>query len=526
MTTRTIQTALLSVSDKAGVVDLARALHGRGVALISTGGTASALRDADLPVRDVAELTGFPEMMDGRVKTLHPAVHGGLLARRDDPAHLAAAQAHGIADVDLLVVNLYPFAATVASGAGRDAVIEQIDIGGPAMVRSAAKNHDGVAVVTDPADYPALLEELGEGAATGEPFRRRMAAKAFAHTAAYDAAIAGWFAHADQGQMLPDQLTIAATKAAELRYGENPHQSAALYLPQGLSTRGVAQAEVVQGKALSYNNLADADAALGLVAEFRDGPPACVIVKHANPCGVAQAGSLADAYRAAFQCDSVSAFGGIVAVNRPLDEATARAVTEIFTEVMVAPDADEAARAVFAGKRNLRLLLTGELPDPARPGLEMRSIAGGLLVQSRDGGGGADWRVVTARAPTEREMADARFAWTVARHVKSNAIVYAKDGATAGVGAGQMNRRDSARIAAAKAREAAEVFGWDQPRTVGSAVASDAFFPFADGLVEAAEAGATCVVQPGGSVRDDEVISAADERGLAMVLTGVRHFRH
>ena len=311
-----------------------------------------------------------------------------------------------------------------------------------------------------------------------------------------------------------------------MRYGENPHQAAALYRPQGPVAQGVAQAEVVQGKALSYNNLADADAALGLVAEFRDGPPACVIVKHANPCGVAQAGSLAEAYRAAFRCDSVSAFGGIVAVNRPLDEATARAVTDIFTEVVVAPSADEAARAVFAAKRNLRLLLTGALPDPARPGLEMRSIAGGLLVQSRDGGGEADWRVVTKRAPSESEMADARFAWTVARHVKSNAIVYAKDGATAGVGAGQMNRRDSARIAAAKAREAAELFGWPEPRTVGSAVASDAFFPFADGLIEAAEAGATCVVQPGGSVRDEEVVAAADERGLAMVFTGVRHFRH
>ncbi len=530
MTTRAIRTALLSVSDKAGLADLARALSDKGVALVSTGGTATALRDAGLTVRDVSDLTGVPEMMDGRVKTLHPAVHGGLLARRDDPAHQAAAEAHGIAGIDLLVVNLYPFAATVASGADRDTVIETIDIGGPAMVRSAAKNHDGAAVLTDPADYPALLEELGEGTATDEPFRRRMAAKAFAHTAAYEAAIAGWFAPeltgADQGQRLPATLTLAATKAAELRYGENPHQSAALYLPQGPVARGVAQAEIVQGKALSYNNLADADAALGLVAEFRDGPPACVIVKHANPCGVAQADSLADAYRAAFQCDSVSAFGGIVAVNRPLDEATARAVTEIFTEVVVAPEADEAARAVFAAKRNLRLLLTGALPDPARPGLEMRTIAGGLLVQSRDGGGAADWRVVTRRAPTERELADARFAWTVARHVKSNAIVYARDGATAGVGAGQMNRRDSARIAAAKAREAAESFGWAEPRTVGSAVASDAFFPFADGLVEAAEAGATCVVQPGGSMRDAEVIAAADERGLAMVFTGVRHFRH
>ena len=527
MTTPTIKTALLSVSDKSGLADLARALSTKGVRLVSTGGTATALRDAGLPVRDVSDLTGFPEMMDGRVKTLHPAVHGGLLARRDDAAHRAAAAEHGIAGIDLLVVNLYPFAATVASGADRDTVIEQIDIGGPAMVRSAAKNHDGVTVLTDPDDYPALLEELGEGTETAEPFRRRMAAKAFAHTAAYDAAIAGWFAFADQGQTLPETLTIGAAKAADLRYGENPHQSAALYIPQGPVARGVAQAEVVQGKALSYNNLADADAALGLVAEFRDGPPACVMVKHANPCGVAQAASLEDAYRGAFQCDSVSAFGGIVAVNRPLDEATARAVTEIFTEVVVAPDADEAARVVFAAKKNLRLLLTGALPDPTRPGLEMRSIAGGLLVQSRDSGGSeADWRVMTVRAPTERELADARFAWTVARHVKSNAIVYARDGATAGVGAGQMNRRDSARIAASKAREAAATFGWGEPRTVGSAVASDAFFPFADGLIEAAEAGATCIIQPGGSMRDEEVIAAADERGLAMVFTGVRHFRH
>ncbi len=521
----TIRRALLSVSDKAGIVALATTLAGWGVELVSTGGTAAALRDAGLAVRDVADLTGFPEMMDGRVKTLHPAVHGGLLAVRGDASHGAAMEAHGIGAIDLAVVNLYPFAATVAQGAARDAIIENIDIGGPAMVRSAAKNHAAVAVLTDPADYAAII---AGGGGTDLALRRRLAAKAFAHTASYDGAIAQWFGFADQQQMFPETLPMTARRQDELRYGENPHQRAAFYVPAGASASGIGQAQQVQGKALSYNNLNDADAALELIAEWRDAAPACVIVKHANPCGVATGATLADAYRAAFECDSVSAFGGIIAVNRPIDGPTAEAITDIFTEVVVAPDADGEALAVFARKKNLRLLLTGTLPDPARSGLTMKTIAGGWLVQSRDNGRitAANCTVVSHRQPEPAEMADALFAWTVAKHVKSNAIVYAKDGVTAGIGAGQMNRRDSARIAAAKAREAAETYGWDKPRTIGAAVASDAFFPFADGLMAAVEAGATCVIQPGGSVRDDEVIAAADAAGLAMLFTGIRHFRH
>ena len=524
-----VRRALLSVSDKAGLAELAAALVRHGVELVSTGGTAKALRAAGHDVRDVADLTGFPEMMDGRVKTLHPTVHGGILAVRDDAAHVAAMEAHGIGGIDLVVVNLYPFAQTVAAGAGRDNIIENIDIGGPAMVRSAAKNHAFVGIVTEPEDYAALITELdANGGATTLGLRKRLAATAFAHTAAYDSMIAQWFAFADQGHFFPPTLPLTTKLASELRYGENPHQRAALYLPVGPAARGIAQARQVQGKELSYNNINDADAALELVAEFRDAAPTCVIVKHANPCGVASGASLAEAYGAALKCDDVSAFGGIIAVNRALDGATAEAISSIFTEVVVAPDADADALAVFAKKKNLRLLLTGELPDPARGGIMMKTIAGGWLAQSRDNGRitRADLKVVTARAPSDAEIADALFAWTVAKHVKSNAIVYAKDGVTAGIGAGQMNRRDSARIAAAKAREAAESHGWGEARTVGSAVASDAFFPFADGLLAAVEAGATCVIQPGGSIRDDEVVAAADAAGLAMVFTGMRHFRH
>ena len=519
----TITRALLSVSDKTGIVELAQALAQRGVELVSTGGTATILRAAGLAVRDIADLTGFPEMMDGRVKTLHPNVHGGLLARRDDPAHRAAADAHGIGMIDLVVVNLYPFAQTVTRGAARDEVIENIDIGGPSMVRSAAKNHAHVAIVTDPADYPLVA-----GGTTTLADRKRLAAKAYALTAQYDATIAAWFAFADQGEMFPEAVAIPLRRDQELRYGENPHQRAALYLPAGPAVRGIAQAEQVQGKALSYNNYNDADAALELVAEFAAAGPTCVIVKHANPCGVASADTLLDAYRAAFACDSVSAFGGIIAVNRRLDGATAEAIADIFTEVVVAPEADDDARAVFARKKNLRLLLTGAMPDAMRPGLTMKSIAGGFLLQSRDTGvlTDAELKVVTKRQPTPRELADCRFAWLVAKHVKSNAIVYARDGATAGIGAGQMNRLESARIAAWKARDAADKAGWETPRTIGSAVASDAFFPFADGLLAAVEAGATAVIQPGGSIRDDEVIAAADAAGLAMVFTGMRHFRH
>ena len=524
-----IKRALLSVSDKAGLVELGHSLAARHVELVSTGGTAKTLRDAGLQVKDISELTGFPEMMDGRVKTLHPKVHGGLLAVRDNAEHVASMKEHDIGAIDLVVVNLYPFAQTVAKGASRDEIIENIDIGGPSMVRSAAKNHAYVTIVTDPADYDNLIAELEEsGGKTSYDFRRKCAAKAYSATAAYDSMISQWFAFADQQQLFPDMLAVNGNRLEELRYGENPHQRAALYLPLGPHSSGIAQAEQVQGKELSYNNYNDADAALELVSEFRDGPPTVVIVKHANPCGVATGETLIDAYRAALECDSVSAFGGIVAVNRPLDAATAEAITEIFTEVVAAPSASDAAKEIFAKKKNLRLLLTGDLPDPQRGGLAIKPITGGLLVQSRDNGHVAesDFKVVTKRAPTAQELADCRFAWTIAKHVKSNAIVYAKDGATAGIGAGQMNRRDSARIAAIKAKEAAETYGWASPRTVGSAVASDAFFPFADGLLAAAEAGATAVIQPGGSMRDDEVIAAADEAGLAMVFTGMRHFRH
>jgi phosphoribosylaminoimidazolecarboxamide formyltransferase/IMP cyclohydrolase len=519
-----IRRALLSVSDKTGIVDLATALAGKGVELVSTGGTATALREAGLIVRDVSDLTGFPEMMDGRVKTLHPMVHGGLLAVRDDADHVQAMTDHNIGAIDLVVVNLYPFAATVAKRAARDEIIENIDIGGPSMVRSAAKNHAFVAIVTDPADYAAIAR--GE---TTLDERRKLAAKAFAATATYDSMIASWFAFADQGDRFPQTLPLVLSRAGEeLRYGENPHQAAAFYAATGPAVRGIGQARQVQGKALSYNNYNDADAALELIAEFRNAAPTCVIVKHANPCGVATAPTLVEAYEAAFACDTVSAFGGIIAVNRPLDLKTAEAITGIFTEVVVAPEAEAEAVALFASKKNLRLLLTGELPDPHRPGLSAKSIAGGWLVQGRDNGSIDEnaLRVVTRRQPTPQEMADCRFAWIVAKHVKSNAIVYAKDGATAGVGAGQMNRLESARIAAWKARDAAEKAGWAEPQTIGSAVASDAFFPFADGLLAAVEAGATAVIQPGGSIRDDEVIAAADEAGLAMIFTGMRHFRH
>ncbi|MDJ0979591.1 MAG: bifunctional phosphoribosylaminoimidazolecarboxamide formyltransferase/IMP cyclohydrolase [Erythrobacter sp.] len=540
MTDVVIKRALLSVSDKSGLAELGQALAARGVELVSTGGTARTLREAGLDVRDVSDLTGFPEMMDGRVKTLHPKVHGGLLALRDNDEHVAAMEAHDIGAIDLVVVNLYPFEATVAKGAGRAETIENIDIGGPSMVRSAAKNHGFVTVLTDPADYAGLLDEMeARGGATGAAFRIRMAGKAYARTAAYDAAIANWFAYGDaftnplgpealQATPFTPTMPLAFTLEDTLRYGENPHQSAAVYIPQATAGAGVPQAEQLQGKALSYNNLNDADAALELAAEFSGQDPAVVIVKHANPCGVAQSGTLLEAWEAALACDSVSAFGGIVAVNAELDGATAEAIANIFTEVVIAPTVSDEARAIFAKKKNLRLLECGVLPDPRRGGFAMKTIAGGLLIQSRDSGAAteADLKVVTERAPTEQELKDCLFAWTVARHVKSNAIVYAKDGATAGIGAGQMNRRDSARIAAIKAKEAAETHGWSEPRTAGSAVASDAFFPFADGLVSAAEAGASAVIQPGGSIRDEEVIAAADEAGLAMVFTGMRHFRH
>jgi phosphoribosylaminoimidazolecarboxamide formyltransferase/IMP cyclohydrolase len=524
-----VKRALISLSDKSGLDELAAGLARHGVEIVSTGGTAAKLRETGAEVRDISDLTGFPEMMDGRVKTLHPKVHGGLLGVRDNPEHADAMAEHGIAPIDLVVVNLYPFLNTVMSGADRDTIIENIDIGGPSMVRSAAKNHAHVAIVTDPSDYAALMNELdAHDGSTSLELRKKLAAKAFALTAAYDSTISQWFAFADQAERWPGSWTFASKLKMGLRYGENPHQQAALYVPVGPHVRGIAQAEQVQGKELSYNNLNDANAALELVSEFREADPTVVIVKHANPCGVATRGSLIDAWREALACDSVSAFGGIVATNRPLDAETAEAITQIFTEVVVAPDAEDDAKAIFAKKKNLRLLLTGELPDPRRGGQTMAVITGGLLMQDRDNGMVArdELKCVTKRQPTDQELADCLFAWTVAKHVKSNAIVYAKDGVTAGIGAGQMNRRDSARIAAIRAKEAAEANGWPEPRTVGSAVASDAFFPFADGLLAAADAGATAVIQPGGSIRDEEVIAAADEAGLAMLFTGMRHFRH
>ena len=517
--------ALLSVSDKTGLVDLARALAGMGVALVSTGGSSAQLRMAGLAVEDVAEVTGYPEMMDGRVKTLHPAIHGGLLALRDDDEHLVAMAAHGIAPIDLLISNLYPFEATVARGASAADCIETIDIGGPAMIRAAAKNHRFVAVVTDPADYAGLLAEMrAHDGATRFAFRQRVALAAYGRTAAYDAAVSGWMASA-LGEATPARRTFAGTLAQTLRYGENPHQRGAFYR-DGSDRPGVATAHQHQGKALSYNNIADTDAAFELVAEFAGQGPACVIVKHANPCGVATGATLAEAYSRAHDCDRTSAFGGIVALNRPLDAETAERICEIFTEVVIAPGADADAVEVFAKKKNLRLLTTEGLPDAAAAGLAFRQVAGGFLVQDRDAVALGDLAVVTRREPTEAEMRDMRFAWTVAKHVKSNAIVYAKGGATVGIGAGQMSRIDATRIAARKAEDMAETLTLPAPPTQGSVVASDAFFPFADGLEAAAEAGATAVIQPGGSMRDAEVIAAADARGLAMVFTGQRHFRH
>jgi len=520
--------ALLSVSDKTGVVEFARALAGYGIELISTGGTREALSKAGLVVSDIAELTGFPEMMDGRVKTLHPAVHGGVLAIRNNPAHLEAMRAHGIRPIDVVVVNLYPFEDTVARGANFAACIENIDIGGPAMIRSAAKNHADVAVLVDAGDYAAVLEELARhGGMTTLALRRRLAAKAFARTAAYDAAIANWFANT-LGDIAPDYRTFGGRLIEALRYGENPHQSAAFYRTPD-KRFGVATARQAQGKQLSYNNINDTDAAYECVAEFDPArTAACAIIKHANPCGVAEGENLVDAYRKALACDPVSAYGGIVALNRTLDADAAHAITEIFTEVIIAPDATEEAIAIVGARRNLRLLIAGGLPDPRATGLTAKTVAGGLLVQSRDNALVDDMELkpVTKRAPSNAELRDLRFAFRVAKHVKSNTIVYAKDLATVGIGAGQMSRVDSARIAARKAADAAAAAGLKEPATKGSVVASDAFFPFADGLLVAIEAGATAVIQPGGSMRDDEVIKAADDHGVAMVFTGTRHFRH
>ncbi|MGO9135093.1 MAG: bifunctional phosphoribosylaminoimidazolecarboxamide formyltransferase/IMP cyclohydrolase [Methylovirgula sp.] len=527
-THRPITRALLSVSDKTGLLDFARALDQRGISLISTGGTSKALVSGGLAVLDVADLTGFPEMMDGRVKTLHPKVHGGLLAVRENPEHEAAMLAHGIAPIDLLVVNLYPFEATVAAGARFEDCIENIDVGGPAMIRGAAKNFDAVTVIVDVDDYAALLDDLAlHNGSTSLAFRKAMAQKAFARTAAYDAAISNWFAGAI-GETSPAYRAFGGKKIMNLRYGENPHQSAGFYASPSQGA-GIASARQLQGKELSYNNVGDTDAALDLVAEFDPAKSAAVaIIKHANPCGVATAENLADAYRLALRCDPVSAFGGIIALNRKLDVATAQEIVKIFTEVIIAPEADEGAVAILATKQNLRLLVTGALPDPRRSDWLYKPVSGGFLVQSRDNAviDDMDLRIVTKRAPTNAELADLKFAFRVAKYVKSNAIVYAKAGATVGIGAGQMSRVDSSRIAAQKAADAAQTAGLSESLAKGSVVASDAFFPFADGLLAAAAAGATAVIQPGGSMRDDDVIKAADAAGLAMVFTGYRHFRH
>ena len=516
--------ALISLSDKAGLVEAATALHKAGVELLSTGGTRSAIEKAGLPVKDVADITGFPEMMDGRVKTLHPKVHGALLAYRDAPEHAQALKDHDITPIDIVWIDLYPFESTVAAGGAFEAAIENIDIGGPAMIRSSAKNHPYVSICVDKAGMDEVLAAIAETGSTSLSLRKSLAARAFARTASYDSAVSTWFA-GQLGDTYPERKTIGATRLQTMRYGENPHQSAAFY-KTGEDRPGVATAKQLQGKELSYNNVADTDAAIELVSEFD--APACVIVKHANPCGVAVGGDLLEAYRRALECDPVSAFGGIVALNRRLDRATAEKIVEIFTEVVVAPSVDDDVAQVFAAKKNLRLLVTGSLPDPLSGGQVFRSVAGGMLVQSRDTSRitAADLKVVTKRQPTTAEIEDMLFAFTVAKHVKSNAIVYAKDGRTGGIGAGQMNRRDSARIAALRAREAAEGLGLPDSLAKGSACASEAFFPFPDGLLEAAAAGATAVIQPGGSIGDQAVIDAADAAGLAMVFTGVRVFRH
>ncbi|MCM2477164.1 bifunctional phosphoribosylaminoimidazolecarboxamide formyltransferase/IMP cyclohydrolase [Rhizobium sp. CG5] len=523
-----IRTALLSVSDKDGIIDLARALSDMGIRLISTGGTYKAIIAAGLPAVDVSEVTGFPEIMDGRVKTLHPGVHGGLLAIRDDAEHIAAMAEHKIDSIDLAVINLYPFEAVRAAGGDYPTTVENIDIGGPAMIRASAKNHAYVTVLTDPADYAVLLSELQAGhGETSYAFRQKLAAKAYARTAAYDTAISNWFAEALAIDM-PAYRTVGGVLKEAMRYGENPHQSAGFYV-SGDNRPGVSTAQLLQGKQLSYNNINDTDAAFELVSEFLpENGPACAIIKHANPCGVATGTSLLDAYKRALACDPVSAFGGIIALNQTLDAETAEEIVKLFTEVIVAPAVSDEAKAIIARKANLRLLVTGSLADPRAPGITAKTVSGGLLVQSRDNVvvEDLDLKVVTKRAPTATELEDMKFAFKIAKHVKSNAVIYAKDGQTAGIGAGQMSRVDSARIAAMKAEDAAKALGLAEPLTRGSAVASEAFYPFADGLLAAIAAGATAVIQPGGSMRDADVIAAADEHGVTMVFTGVRHFRH
>jgi len=519
-----IKRALISVSDKTGLETLGRALADQGVEILSTGGSAKALREFGTPVVEVSNFTGFPEIMDGRVKTLQPTIHGGLLAVRGNAEHEAAMDEHGIKPIDLLAVNLYPFEAAVAGGSEFDTCIENIDIGGPALIRAAAKNHAFVTVVVDPRDYGRVVDEMAvnDGATTND-FRRRLAAKAYARTGAYDAAIAGWFAD-KLNETFPARAVFGGELKQTLRYGENPHQEAAFYVG-GAARPGIATAEQLQGKELSFNNLNDTDAAFELAAEFTNGP-ACVIVKHANPCGVSEDDDLKSAYLRALSCDTESAFGGIIAFNQTLDGATAEEVAKLFAEVIIAPEIDAEAREILGAKKNLRVLVTGAMPDAQAQGMTVRSLANGYLLQGRDHLVLDDLKVVTKRVPTDQEMADLKFAFTVCKHVKSNAIIYVRDGMTVGVGAGQMSRVNSARIAAWKAADAARAAGCGKSWAEGSVVASDAFFPFADGLLATAEAGATAVIQPGGSVRDEEVIAAADEKGLAMVFTGMRHFRH
>ena len=512
-----IKTALISVSDKTGIEDLGKFLDASGIKVLSTGGSAKALRTAGVNVTDVSDVTGFPEIMNGRVKTLHPKIHGGLLAKRDDKTHTDAMEEHGIGGIDLLVVNLYPFQETVASGADFDTCIENIDIGGPAMIRAAAKNHKFVATITSPSDYDMLKSQIEAGDLTQE-FRTNMAVKAFKHTAQYDTKISCWM-YAQTANEFPEKLLFGLDLKNTLRYGENPHQEAALYV-DGSNRVGVTTAIQHHGKELSYNNINDTDAAFELVSEFTE-KPAVAIIKHANPCGVAIGETLVEAYQKALRCDPISAFGGIIALNRTLDLATAELISELFAEVVIAPDMDEDAKTLLMKKKNLRLLTTGKMPDPTEKGWMTRSVSGGYLVQSKDNGQitSDDLKTATTREPETREIDDMLFAWKVAKHIKSNAIIYAKDGATVGIGAGQMSRVDSTKVAVHKA----EMQGID---LTGSVVASDAFFPFADGLLNAAEAGVTAVIQPGGSVRDEEVINAANDKGISMVFTGMRHFKH
>ncbi|MEG3616907.1 bifunctional phosphoribosylaminoimidazolecarboxamide formyltransferase/IMP cyclohydrolase [Magnetovibrio sp. PR-2] len=518
-----IRRALLSVSDKTGIVEFGQFLADQGAEVLSTGGTAKMLADAGVPVTEVSEHTGFPEIMDGRVKTLQPSIHGGLLAVRDNAEHLKAMEDHNIAPIDLLCVNLYPFEETLARGAAYDDCVENIDIGGPAMIRAAAKNHGDVTVVVEPEDYQRVMDEMADNSgATSLETRKFLAQRAYARTAAYDAAISTWLAD-ETDQTWPKRLSFAGEIKQTMRYGENPHQAAAFYV-NGDQRPGVATATQLQGKELSYNNLNDTDAAFELVAEFDQ--TACAIIKHANPCGVALGDSLVDAYKKAYVTDMESAFGGIVALNRTLDGETAEEITKIFTEVIIAPDVDEDALKILAGKKNLRVLTTGGMPDPTAGGRTVKMLAGGLLVQGRDNAIIDDLKVVTEKAPTDAQLTDMKFAYTVGKHVKSNAIVYCKDGRTVGVGAGQMSRVNSCRIAAFRAEQAAKAQGEDTSWAIGSVVASDAFFPFADGLLEAVDAGAVAAIQPGGSMRDEEVIEAANKAGIAMVFTGMRHFRH